>query len=198
LSNFQPSTTSVDTAPAKDDLELVAAVLRRDRKATAEFVSLHADGIYAFVWNRLLPRTELVEDIVQDVFLAALDSLSKFQGTSSLRSWLLGIARHKVEDCYRARLRESLSIDGDEAELLLPVEPELDEFIDRERLAHKVWQVLRSLPEAYCLALLWRYWENRSACEMAAQTGRTEKAIERLLARAREQFKRRWNDESAK
>ena len=107
MSNFQPSTTSVDTAPAKDDLELVAAVLRRDRKATAEFVSLHADGIYAFVWNRLLPRTELVEDIVQDVFLAALDSLSKFQGTSSLRSWLLGIARHKVEDCYRARLRES-------------------------------------------------------------------------------------------
>jgi RNA polymerase sigma-70 factor (ECF subfamily) len=175
----------------------VAAVLCRDRKATAEFVSLHADGIYAFVWNRLLPRTELVEDIVQDVFLAALDSLSKFQGTSSLRSWLLGIARHKVEDCYRARLRESLPIDEDEAELL-PVEPELDEYIDRERLAQKVWQVLKSLPEAYCLALLWRYWENRSACEMAAQTGRTEKAVERLLARAREQFKRRWNDESAK
>jgi RNA polymerase sigma-70 factor (ECF subfamily) len=197
LSNFQPSTTNVDSAPAKDDLELVAAVLRRDRKATAEFVSLHADGIYAFVWNRLLPRTELVEDIVQDVFLAALDSLSKFQGTSSLRSWLLGIARHKVEDCYRARLRESLPIDEDEAELL-PVEPELDEFIDRERLAQKVWQVLRSLPEAYCLALLWRYWENRSACEMAAQTGRTEKAVERLLARAREQFKRRWNDEQVK
>jgi RNA polymerase sigma-70 factor (ECF subfamily) len=196
LSNLRPSsTTNVDTASATDDLQLVAAVLRRDRKATAEFVSLHADGIYAYVWNRLLPGTELVEDIVQDVFLAALDSLPKFQGTSSLRSWLLGIARHKVEDYYRARLRESLSIDGDEAELLLPVEPELDEFIDRERLAHKVWQVLRSLPEAYCLALLWRYWENRSACEMAAQTGRTEKAIERLLARAREQFKRRWNDE---
>jgi RNA polymerase sigma-70 factor, ECF subfamily len=197
LSNFQPSTTNVDTTAATDDLQLVAAVLCRDRKATAEFVSLHADGIYAFVWNRLLPRTELVEDIVQDVFLAALDSLSKFQGTSSLRSWLLGIARHKVEDCYRARLRESLPIDEDEAELL-PVEPELDEYIDRERLAQKVWQVLKSLPEAYCLALLWRYWENRSACEMAAQTGRTEKAVERLLARAREQFKRRWNDESAK
>lgn len=195
LSKFKLSSrTNVDSPTTKDELQLVAAVLRRDRKATAEFVSLHADGIYAFVWNRLIPRTDLVEDLVQDVFLAALENLSKFQGVSSLRSWLLGIARHKVEDYYRVRLREPLSIDGDDEEPL-PVDPAFDEFIDREQVAHKVRQVLKSLPEVYCLALLWRYWENRSACEMAVQTGRTEKAVERLLARAREQFKRRWNNE---
>jgi DNA-directed RNA polymerase specialized sigma24 family protein len=45
------------------------------------------------------------------------------------------------------------------------------------------------------MVLLWRYWERRSAAEMAAATGRTEKAIERLLARARGQFRRRWNRE---
>jgi DNA-directed RNA polymerase specialized sigma24 family protein len=41
--------------------------------------------------------------------------------------------------------------------------------------------------------LLWRYLENRSVREMAQLAGKTEKAIERLLARAREQFRRRWN-----
>jgi len=194
LNKFQLSSRSnVDSPPVMDDPQLVAAVLRRDRKATADFVSQHADGIYTFLCNRLIPRTDLVEDIVHEVFLAALESLSKFQGISSLRSWLLGIARHKVEDYYRVRLWEPLSIDGNDAEPL-PVEPAFDEFIDREQVAHKVRQVLKSLPEVYCLALLWRYWENRSACEMAAQTVRTEKAVERLLARARKQFKRRWNE----
>jgi DNA-directed RNA polymerase specialized sigma24 family protein len=55
--------------------------------------------------------------------------------------------------------------------------------------------VLASLPEAYSLALLWRYWEKRSAQEMAERTGKTVKAIERLLARAREMFRERWSNE---
>ena len=38
-----PSTTHL----VSDDSALVAAVLRRDRKATAEFLSLHADPVYA-------------------------------------------------------------------------------------------------------------------------------------------------------
>ena len=54
---------------------------------------------------------------------------------------------------------------------------------------------LHSLPETYSTPLLWRYWEHRSAAEMAERTGKTVKAIERLLARARSEFKRRWLDE---
>jgi DNA-directed RNA polymerase specialized sigma24 family protein len=48
------------------------------------------------------------------------------------------------------------------------------------------------LPESYSLVLLWRYWEGRSAREMASATGKTEKAVERLLARARTRFRELW------
>ena len=58
----------------------------------------------------------------------------------------------------------------------------------------QVDQVLAVLPEVYSIALVWRYREGRSIREIAQETGKTEKAIERLLARAREMFKRRWND----
>ena len=181
-----------------DDATLVNAVLRKDRKATAEFVALHADAVHSYVRQRLIPRGDLVDDLVQEVFLAAWESLSRFRGESSLRSWLLGIARHKVEDYYRARLRDPEALpDGEEgsaAESLL-VEAQLDEFLDRERLHARTRQVLETLPEKYGLVLLWRYWEKRSALEMAEKTGKTEKAIERLLARAREQFRRKWNCE---
>src|SRR5882672_10412171 len=102
------SGTPAESPPsiAADERSLVEAVLRKDRKAMAEFVDRHTDPVYAYVKHRLLPRTDLVDDVVQDVFLAGLEGLSRFTGESSLRVWLLGIARHKVEDYYRARLRE--------------------------------------------------------------------------------------------
>jgi RNA polymerase sigma-70 factor (ECF subfamily) len=186
----------VVAGPAVDpeERELVAAVIRKDRKATAELVGRFADAIHAYVRQRLAPRAEMVDDLVQEVFLAALKGLPSFAGRSSLKVWLLGIARHKVEDHYRAHLRraETLS-DFDDDSAFVPVEqPRFDELIDDERVRDKTRRVLARLPEAYGYALLWRYWERRSVREIAAQTGRTEKAGERLLARARTQFKRLW------
>ena len=182
-----------ESTPGERDLEFAAAILDKDRKATAEFVSRYADSIYSYVRHRLIPRADLVDDVVQDVFLAAWDKLDRFRGEASLEAWLLGIARHKVESYYRARLREPEPIENDNSELAPVEDPQFDETLDRERLAVRTRKVLASLPEAYSLALLWRYWEKRSARDIAREIGKTEKAVERTLARAREQFRRRWN-----
>jgi RNA polymerase sigma-70 factor, ECF subfamily len=174
--------------------DLVAAVLRRDRKAAAQFVAAHIDAIYSYVRYRLLPRTDLVEDVVQDVFLAALKGLASFQGQSSLRTWLLGIARHKVEDLYRQRLHGPEALDEvDEAsEGLVAATATLDEQIDAARAQEKMRHLLARLPERYGLLLLWRYWERRSTREIAHAIGTTEKGAERMLARARARFKELW------
>lgn len=180
-----------------DEKTLVAAVLRKDRKATAEFVNAYADTVYTYVRHRLIPRTDLVDDIVQDVFLAALENLGQFSGAASLQSWLLGIARHKVEDYYRTRLRDPEPLDALDDQWLAAGTsvPSTEELLDRTRLLEKARRVLANLPELYSWVLIWRYWEKQSAREMAMQTGKTEKAIERLLARARQAFRRRWNRE---
>jgi RNA polymerase sigma-70 factor (ECF subfamily) len=184
-------------ALASEEWILIAAVLKKDRKATAEFVSRYADPVYGYVSQRLAPRSDLVEDLVQEVFLVALQKLDTFAGKSSVQGWLLGIARHKVEDLYRARLREPESFsDSEDGSQSGPVDlPEFDELIDRARAQEKTQRILARLPEAYGLVLLWRYWEEHSAKEMAARTGKTEKAMERLLARARAHFRRLWEDD---
>jgi RNA polymerase sigma-70 factor (ECF subfamily) len=180
-----------------EDIRLAAAVLRKDRKATAEFVSRHADRLYAYLRRRLTPREDLADDLLQEVFLAAWESLPEYAGRSTLQSWMFGIARHKVEAHYRARLREPLPLDDEDGpgEAVIAVEADFDERIDVASREARTGEILRELPETYAMVLLWRYWEQRSAAEMAAATGKTEKAIERLLARAREQFRRRWNRE---
>jgi len=178
------------------DQNLVAAVQRRDRKATAEFIARHSDALYRYVHSRLVPRTEQVDDLVQEVFLAAWENLRRYRATSSLRAWLMGIARHKVADYYRACLREPDTVEHNEEEPGIEiVMPNLDELLESERLQKRTWQVLTKLPEKYRVALLWRYWDKCSAREMAARTNKTEKAIERLLARAREEFRRMWTHE---
>jgi RNA polymerase sigma-70 factor (ECF subfamily) len=177
---------------AENDRELVEAVLRKDRKASAELVSSHADHVYSYVRHRLIPRADLVEDVVQEVFLAAWENLGRYQGSAPLRHWLIGIARHKVEDYYRARLREPEPMDDQPDPPETAEDPGLEEIMDREQKETRIHRVLSDMPEAYSLALLWRYWERRSAREIAQQTDRTEKAVERLLARARAEFKRRW------
>ena len=185
------------TEPARQDTDrdLVAAILRKDRKATADFVALHADAVYRYVNHRLSPRRDLTDDMVQDVFLAAWEKLPEFRFESSLRNWLLAIARHKVEDYYRARLREleGARDTSDEGSVAEPSSaPGLDEALDRELLRGRTRRVLDGLPEAYAILLQWRYWEKRSTREIAGQTGQTEKAVERMLARARYGFRMRW------
>ena len=182
----------------RSDRELVAEILSKDRKATAEFVARYADHVYAYVRRRLIPRADLVEDLVQEVFLAAWESLDKFRGDSSLRSWLLGIARHKVEDHYRKRLRELQLAEEEEGTESEPVSAhDLEGALAERQTGELTREVLSILPENYSVVLLWRYWENRSLRDIAVQTGRTEKAIERLLARARQQFKKRWYEQQS-
>ncbi len=60
----------------------------------------HGDALYRYAWSRVGDR-ELAEDLVQDAFLAALQSRDRFQGRATVRTWLLSILRHKIVDHYR-------------------------------------------------------------------------------------------------
>jgi len=177
----------------EDDLRLVADILAKDRKATAEFVERYSGTVYAFVRRRLLYRPEAVDDVVQEVFLAAWRALAHFRGESHLKSWLLGIARHKLDDYHRGRARE-LAWPGDAGgDKVADLSSEtLEAQFDRATERDKLRRVLQEIPEHYRLVLVLRYLEELSLREIGEITDRTEKAVERLLARARDQFRERW------
>ena len=90
-------------------------------------------------------------------------------------------SRHKIEDIYRHRLRAAalaLDVDSTEDEPASNEIP-LDEQIDKARAGAKMRRVLERMPERYAFILLWRYWEQRSARDVAAAIGTTEKSVER-------------------
>lgn len=177
-----------------DERRLVANVLEKDRKATADFVDRCADWAYPFLRRRLVPRPEVVEDVLQEILLAAWQALPTYRGDSSLQSWILGIARHKIDDYYRRGIREE-DISKEEDSAPEPsTTPMLEQQLDSAAEHERVQKTLSMIPEPYALALLARYRDEKSVRQMAQLSGKTEKAMERLLARARENFRRRWND----
>jgi RNA polymerase sigma-70 factor, ECF subfamily len=182
-----------ENAHDTSEAELVQALIRRDRKATEEFVQRYSDPVYSYLHRRLFPHTDQVEDCFQQVFLAAWQSFGSYRGEQGLKFWLIGIARHKVQDIFRERLRLIQWEEDEEPSEYGSALP--DELALRTQIQDKVWEILHKLPERYRMLLIWRYWEHQSGEEMALQIGKTPKSVERGLSRAREWFRRQWESE---
>lgn len=63
-----------------------------------------------------LRDSALADDAVQETLLAALQSAAGFEGKAGLRSWLIGILKHKIADHWRRSARETGESDFDRPE----------------------------------------------------------------------------------
>jgi RNA polymerase sigma-70 factor (ECF subfamily) len=180
---------AVEARKHERDKALADAICRKDRKAAAEFVQQYADVLYGYVLARVRPNLADAEDLTQEIFLAACRSIGEYKAASTLKAWLLGIGRHKVEDYYRARMRDT---ELQETDGVISESVEIDSALDRHRLQERVLLIMDQLPERDRLLLKWKYWDQERTEAIAVALDRTPKAIERMLARAREHFRREW------
>lgn len=66
------------------------------------WVMNYGDYLYSYACTRIDDR-ELARDLVQETFLAALQSWGKFDGRSSEKTWLTAILKNKIFDVYRKK-----------------------------------------------------------------------------------------------
>lgn len=64
------------------------------------WIDQHGDYLFRYAIFRLR-EAGAAEDAVQETLLAALQSYNRFNGSSSERTWLVGILKHKIVDLYR-------------------------------------------------------------------------------------------------
>src|SRR5277367_3134563 len=74
-----------------DDAALVAGMRSGRTDAAAAFYGRYVRAIHGLVFRLMGPDGEL-DDVVHDVFVRALESLSRLRDPQALRSWLSGIA----------------------------------------------------------------------------------------------------------
>ena len=78
-----------------DESQLLAALRRGDAEAFAALVDRHHAGLVrlAAVWAS---NHDVAEDVVQDTWVAVIDGLDRFEGRSSLKTWIVGILINKA------------------------------------------------------------------------------------------------------
>jgi RNA polymerase sigma-70 factor (ECF subfamily) len=88
--------------PAREDAGLLRRIGQGDEDAMASFYRAHGRVVFAQV---LLVTGErvLAEEIVQDAMLAVWRGAGSFRGESSVRSWVIAIARRQTRDRLRGR-----------------------------------------------------------------------------------------------
>lgn len=77
-----------------------------DRDGPDGWVDAHGDALYRYALIRVRNEHH-AEELVQETFLAALQSFDRFNGGSSVRTWLIGILKHKILDLFRREARET-------------------------------------------------------------------------------------------
>ena len=66
----------------------------------------HGDALYRYALMQLRDEHK-AEEMVQETLVAALQARDRYQGGASVRTWLIGILKHKVLDQFRREARES-------------------------------------------------------------------------------------------
>jgi RNA polymerase sigma-70 factor (ECF subfamily) len=173
-----------------DERRMVAGLRRGDPGAWAGLCDEYGNALYRFISYRTGGDAHLAEDIRQETFLAAADGIRSFRGESTLFGWLCAIARRKIADELRRCGRLTSLPDGEASEQAggwtqLGVERLPEEWLQQAQRRSAVVEALWSLPQDYRQALLLRYADGEDVDTIARKIGRSYKAAESLLARAR-------------
>jgi RNA polymerase sigma-70 factor (ECF subfamily) len=162
----------------------VLALKRGDTGAAGRLYDRHSAGVQGMVY-RLLGREAELDDIVQEVFIYALNSIDKLREPAALKSWLLGIAVGKVRSHLRWRFRRRwLSfLPHDE----IP-EPAVDQSEPDADLVSNVHSVLDDLPNEERIALVLHRIEGLSLQDAALASGMSLSTLKRRLAKGEARF----------
>jgi RNA polymerase sigma-70 factor (ECF subfamily) len=180
------------------DQELVERLLRGDQRAFEQFFNEYYPKLYRFVKRRVPQDAAAAEDIAQGTLCRALESLRSYRGEAALMTWLCTLCRREMSarwDDNRAwraapRLAEDDPAIRAALEALLASE-QVDPVraADREQVRESILAALDYLPVPYGDILEWKYLRDLSMDEIARRLGRSPKAVESLLTRARESFR---------
>jgi RNA polymerase sigma-70 factor (ECF subfamily) len=168
------------------DRQLARSLARHDRALWAALYDQHVAAVFGLAYHLVGGDRDIAEDVNQEVWLLAIEQIDTFDpARGGFRQWLLGIARHRA---FRRRRRDPIAVIDNQAdrpsESLAPAES-----LEGVERADMVRAALLCLHDDRRRVLLDKYVEGLSVAEIAAHMGRTAKAVESLLTRAREQLR---------
>ena len=161
----------------QNEQSLVHRAQRGDKEAFTQLYESHFDKIYRYVVLRIGNKTE-AEDVTQQVFLKALQSIRSFKWKGiPFSAWLFRIAHNLVVD-YLRKVKKVVITPLDESSVKSDSNPQLlvEQRLDIEQLISATKRLTRAQREVISL----RFAGELSVTESAKAMGKSEGAVKAL------------------
>ncbi len=159
------------------DEELLDDARRGDQDAFHELIDRHADGLFRLA-SRLVGSAVDAEDVLQETFVGAFEHMGRFEGRSTVRTWLSRILLRQAARFHRRRfLRKTVP---------LPQASTGASHSDDANRRLDVRLALRQLSPEHREVVVLREFEGMSYGEMAEALGIPIGTVESRLYRARQ------------
>jgi len=172
----------INCSSVSNDAELLEAWRSGDQASGEQLFERHFDALYRFFYNKA--RADALDDLVQETFAACVAAKRPLDRPTGFRSYLLGIARHKLVDSYRDQGRAAV-------EMLRACDLGVDpvDAAEQNQERRMLLRALRRLPLESQVLLELAYWEGLKdrelgevySCPVGTVKSRLRKA--RLLLR---------------
>jgi len=182
----QPCTwkTNEEAVSATDE-QLLAAARRGDDEAFHTLVDRHAGVLFRLAWS-LVGNAADAEDVLQETLVGAYQHMRRFQGRSTVKTWLTRILMRQAARLYRrrGRRRDERSLNEAAAAVETP-----GSVADDANRREDIRAALQMLTAKHREALILREFEGLSYAEMARVLQVPQGTVESRLYRARQELK---------
>lgn len=166
------------------DRALVSAVAEGDQAALGALYDRFHRDVHRFIGHLARRDKAIVDDLMQSAFLEAYRSAPRFRGSSTVKTWLFGIAANLVRNHFRGEQRGHAAVAKLEAMDSAMPPSATEQMIAEQRrrsLAAAIDSLTPALREAYVLCAI----EQVPGKEAARALGITEASLWRRLTDAR-------------
>lgn len=181
------------TKNLNDDLELVKRAKENDQAAFERLMKKYHKSVY-YMLLKMVNNADDAEDLTQEAFAKAFNSLAKFDSQYAFSTWLFRIATNNCIDFIRKKRVQTVSLDSpfenDEGDTLRFDVKDGDlnpnEVMLKQQRKEYLMKAIERLPVKYKTLVELRYFKEFSYEEVAAELELPLGTVKAQLFRARE------------
>jgi len=167
------------------DADLIARLAKGDQRAMPVLFARHRTRVHRFVLRRVR-NDGLAEELVNETFLAVWQQSGRFEGTSSVTTWMLAIAHNKAVSALRKRREEAL--DDGVAEAIPDLGDSPETSLAKVGKAGILKACLDRLPDEQRVVMDLVYYHEQSVKEVGEVLGIPESTVKTRMFYARKKL----------
>lgn len=159
-----------------------------------DIYSMYKEDVYHFINKLCNYQSDLADDITQETFLKAYINIGKFEGNSSLKTWLFTIAKNTLFTEMKKKKVDFVSTDILDI-LGISSRENIYQKNEQEELLSLVFEIIHTLPDNMKEVFLARIYLEDSYEKIAKDMSISVSSAKVLVFRARKQIKKKLKEE---